>query len=229
MTGAAIVILSSGLDSSVNLALAQDSLNVKLAITFDYGQRAAKKEIQRSAQLCSHYKIPHKVISIPWVGEFGKSALIDKTMSIPTSEVRIDDLKISVSTATKVWVPNRNGIFLNIVAGYAEASGCDFIIPGFNLEEAQTFPDNSKDFIQSLDRSFSFSTANQVKVKCFTIDMLKPQILKVAIDKKIPLEMLWPCYFDGDKWCGECESCQRMMRAFIANAQSAESYFQSKI
>ncbi len=221
----AVVILSGGLDSSANLAIGKDELNIKMAITFDYGQRAAIKEVKASAALSAHYGVKHKVLSIPWVGEFGKSALIDKSLAVPTNEVKIDDTTASVQTASKVWVPNRNGIFLNIAAGFAEAMDCDYVIPGFNLEEASTFPDNSKSFIESLTQSFSFSTANRVQPKCYTIDMMKTEILAVAIGKKLPLDLLWPCYFDGDSWCGECESCQRSKRAFQANGLDLKKYF----
>ncbi len=221
----AVVILSGGLDSSANLAIGKDELNIKMAITFDYGQRAAIKEVKASAALSAHYGVKHKVLSIPWVGEFGKSALIDKSLVVPTNEVKIDDTTASVQTASKVWVPNRNGIFLNIAAGFAEAMDCDYVIPGFNLEEASTFPDNSKSFIESLTQSFSFSTANRVQPKCYTIDMMKTEILAVAIGKKLPLDLLWPCYFDGDSWCGECESCQRSKRAFQANGLDIKKYF----
>lgn len=223
----AVVILSGGLDSSTNLALAMDDLTVRLALTFDYGQRAAVKEIESATKLCAHYGVRHRVLSIPWVGEFGRSALLDRSLEIPTSEVKIDDATVSGRTAIKVWVPNRNGIFLNIAAGWAEALDCDYIIPGFNLEEAATFPDNSVAFIDALGKSFSFSTANQVQVKCYTIQSMKTEILKIALQKKLPLEMLWPCYFDGDKWCGQCESCLRSKRAFQANGVDLVPYFKS--
>ena len=221
----AVVILSGGLDSSVNLAMALETMTVKLALTFDYGQRAAKKEISASSQLCEYYKVKHQVIEIPWVGAFGRSALTDSAITIPTGDVSIDDFKISTRTAAKVWVPNRNGIFLNLAAGFAEALDCKFVIPGFNLEEAATFPDNSEAFIGALKNSFSFSTANHVEVRCFTIQMIKTEILKIAVKKCLPLKMIWPCYFDGDKWCGECESCQRSKRAFKANGVDTVAYF----
>ena len=37
----AIVLLSGGLDSAVNLKRAHDDVGVAVALTFDYGQRAA--------------------------------------------------------------------------------------------------------------------------------------------------------------------------------------------
>ena len=40
-------------------------------------------------------------------------------------------------TAHLVWVPNRNGLFINIAASYGDAFGYDHIVVGFNAEEGR--------------------------------------------------------------------------------------------
>ena len=224
-TDKAVVILSGGLDSSMNLFLAKEELNVVKAITFDYGQRAAQKEIEAAMTLARGFHIDHQVIEVKWMKAFGGSALLDESSEIPTKNVEIDDLNQSFKTAKSVWVPNRNGIFLNIAAGVAEAAGAQFIIPGFNKEEAATFPDNSEDFLLAMDRSLAFSTANQVKTLCFTADKNKSEIVAIGKQKKFPFEKLWSCYFAGAKWCGVCESCQRLKRALSANSLDLRDHF----
>ena len=213
-----IVLLSAGLDSSVNLLEAHREGSVLLALTFDYGQRAAKSEIRSAQNLCAELGLRHQVIELPFIKSFGKSSLIDSTKNIPTQgQVSIDDLKVSQKTAESVWVPNRNGILLNIAAGFAEALGADAIVPGFNIEEAQTFPDNSTDYLKALDQSFSFSTANKVVTRCFTDQLNKTQIVKRGIELGLDFNHIWPCYFSAENWCGVCESCQRSLRAMKAN------------
>lgn len=210
-----VVCLSAGLDSTVNLYMALQTSDVVMTLTFDYGQKAATQEIASSKAFAEKLNLPHQVIHLPWLKNFGESALTSDTESIPTAgAVALDNLSISKKTAKSVWVPNRNGIFLNIAAGLAEGLKADYVIPGFNLEEATTFPDNSEDFMNSLDQAFSFSTAHQVKVKCFTVKMNKSEIVQAGLKLNVPFEMIWPCYFAGDRWCGECESCQRAQRAF---------------
>lgn len=221
-----VVLLSSGLDSTVNLFMAHHSGKVELALTFNYGQRAAEKEIEKSRQLCHYLNIPHKVIDVTWITELGKSALIDQSKAIPQGEqVQIDSIEQSSVTAKSVWVPNRNGIFLNIAAGYAESLLADSIVPGFNKEEAVTFPDNSSDFILAVNKSLNFSTSNQVKVHCYTIKMNKTEIVKKGLDHKVPFHLMWPCYQNLEHWCGECESCQRAYRAFQTNGIKTEEFF----
>lgn len=220
-----VVILSGGLDSSVNLYLAAQQTKVELALTFNYGQRAFEKEILASKKLTQHLGIRHQIIDLQWIKSFGQSSLIDSSVNVPQSEVRIDDHGISLRTAKSVWVPNRNGIFLNIGAGFAESLGAKYLIPGFNLEEATTFPDNSLEFMKALDHSFSFSTQNKVETFCFTVNLNKTEIVSLGIQLQLPFKELWPCYLSAEKWCGECESCKRFKRALIANKLDLNSYF----
>ncbi len=222
-----VVLLSAGMDSSVNFYKAMQEGEILLALTFNYGQRAALKEIERARAICDKFKVPHRVIDIPFVKEFGKSSLTDTRLMVPVSnEVRIDDFENSKKTAQSVWVPNRNGIFLNIAAGFAEALGAQFIIPGFNKEEATTFPDNSVDFIKVTEESFTFSTSNSVKIKCWTQDLNKSEIVKLGQQLQVDWSLIWPCYFMNEKWCGQCESCLRSKRAFRSGGVEISQYFQ---
>lgn len=220
-----VVILSGGLDSSMNLFLAKEKTDVLLALTFNYGQRAAVKEIATAEKLTSGVQVPHKVIDLTWMKGFGKSSLIDTQLEVPTDKVEIDNFNKSLETAKSVWVPNRNGIFLNIAAGFAEAVGADILIPGFNKEEATTFPDNSEDYMKALDHSFSFSTQNKVKTVCYTVQMDKTEIVKLGKERQFPFKEIWPCYFSFEKWCGRCESCKRYRRALEKNQIDLQSYF----
>jgi 7-cyano-7-deazaguanine synthase len=210
-----IVLLSAGLDSTVNLYMAQQETEVVGTLTFNYGQRAALKEIECAQKISQKFAIPHTVIDLPWLKNFGSSSLTNDHVSVPTgNEIAIDNVKVSLNTAKAVWVPNRNGIFLNIAAGLAEGLKADLIIPGFNAEEAQTFPDNSAGFVETLNSALTYSTAYTVQAQCYTIAMNKNEIVRKGLELKVSFVDIWPCYFSYDKWCGQCESCQRAKRAF---------------
>lgn len=225
----AVVLLSGGLDSAYNLWKAQFDHQILLAITFDYGQRAAKREIDSAQKLSSQLNVPHRVIELPWFKDFTQTSLVNGDEDVPQgAQVEIDHLKTSQATAKAVWVPNRNGIFLNIGAAYAEGLGADIVLTGFNLEEATTFPDNTIDYLNSLDMAFSYSTANKVKVKSYCGAMTKTQIIQDAIKIKLPFKDLWPCYLGQDHWCGKCESCQRFSRAWHSAHGGPGSFFQGE-
>ncbi len=108
-----VVLLSAGLDSTVNaFDVLKHRREIALALTFNYGQRAARKEIEQSAKIADYLKIPHKVVDLPWFKDFNKSSLLVENQEVPTgSQVAIDDPATSQETAKSVWVPNRNGVF----------------------------------------------------------------------------------------------------------------------
>ena len=201
-----VAILSGGLDSTVSLAVAVRKMKVAFAITFDYGQRAAKRERAASARIARHYRVPHRVIGTPWLAGLTGTALVNRKARLPRHEM-------SERSAKAVWVPNRNGVFIEIAAAHAESMGAGRLITGFNREEAATFPDNSKAYVGAVNRSLSFSTANGVRVVSFTIDLDKRAIVRLGRRLGAPLGHVWPCYEGGKTWCGSCESCLRSLRA----------------
>lgn len=207
-----VVLLSSGLDSTVNLLQAVKEDEVLAAINIDYGQRAAVRERDAAKNLCKKLEIPLFELSLDIFKTFDKNALTNSSINLATN-MDINDRDACLETAKNVWVPNRNGVFLNLAAAVAENLGAKYVIPGFNKEEATTFPDNSKDYMSALDNAFSFSTQNGVKVKCYTVDMTKPEIYKLGKTLGMDEEAIWYCYEDGEKPCGVCESCLRFKNA----------------
>ena len=201
-----ISILSGGLDSTVSLAVAVRKMDVALAVTFDYGQRAARREREASAKIARTYRVKHLVIKIPWLAAITRSALVNRKRKLPRNEK-------SVQSAKAVWVPNRNGDFIEIAAAHAESLGATRLVTGFNREEAATFPDNSKAYVRAVNRALSYSTANGVRVVSFTADLGKRAIVRLGRRLKAPLDLIWPCYEGGRKWCTTCESCLRANEA----------------
>lgn len=208
----AIVLLSSGLDSTVNLYKAIKDLDVVLALHFNYGQRAAKQERLHAEKTAAKLKIPFKVVDLPWFNHFSDNSLTNADKAVVTN-VEIGSLEASRESAKNVWVPNRNGIFLNIAAAFAEQLKAQYVIPGFNAEEGATFPDNTPEYMSALDKSFQFSTSNQVKTICFTVNMNKPEIYSLGKELGVDYSLVWPCYQSFDKPCGVCESCLRFKNA----------------
>lgn len=207
-----LCLLSGGLDSIVAMAIAIQKTTVLLGVTFDYGQRARKQEIESASRVCEYLKIPHRVITIDWLGQTN-SAILQQGEDVPEFSFEKSD---PIQTAKAVWVPNRNGVFINIAASLAEEMNADLIVVGFNREEAETFSDNSMEFVQFINQSLLFSTMRKVEVISFTQEMNKKEIVELGQQLSAPFHLLWSCYLGGDKMCGRCESCQRCIRAFTA-------------
>ena len=208
-----IILLSGGLDSLVSLGLGMEKYGISLALTFDYGQKALEQEIMTSKNICDYYKIEHKVIKLNWLKNVTHTALVEDK-ELPEGIDNPED------SAKSVWVPNRNGLFLNIAGSFADGNDYDYIIIGANKEEGQTFPDNTQEFIDRVNAEFEFSTQKHPKVVAPLINYDKNDIVKQAIEHNIPLEFVRSCYSNGKKHCGKCESCTRLKNALIANGDT---------
>lgn len=211
-----IVLLSSGLDSAVAFKMALDGSGVDLALTFDYGQRAAEKEIDCAGRICRRFGVRHEVIEVPWMEDLTSTALVNRGEAVPTpTEAELDEIKgKALETARAVWVPNRNGALINIAGCFADALKVETIVCGFNAEEGATFPDNTPAFVEAINKSLYYSTENHAKVVAPVIDMDKAAIIRKGKEIDAPLDLSWSCYFSGTKPCGKCESCMRRARAF---------------
>ncbi|MBS4760896.1 MAG: 7-cyano-7-deazaguanine synthase QueC [Clostridium sp.] len=208
-----VILLSGGLDSVVSLAFLQDEIDFKLALTFDYGQKSFQKELEASKNIAKYFKIEHKCIKLDWLQKITKTSLVSKESIPDITEKNLDNEDITIQSMKNVWVPNRNGLFINIAASFADSFGYDYIVIGANKEEAATFSDNSKAFIKKINRSLEYSTNYKTKVIAPLIDMKKNEIVKKAVELKAPLKFINSCYNNTKKHCGRCESCNRLKRA----------------
>jgi len=210
-----VVLLSGGLDSTVSLAQALRESEVVLCLTMDYGQRAAVREIAASRALADHYGLNHRVIPLPFLSEITRTALVNRDARLPgPNREELDDPGAAARTAAAVWVPNRNGLFVNIAACFAESLGCQRVVAGFNREEALTFPDNSVAYLEAANGALAYSTAGRVQVLSYTQRLNKEEIVHLGQRLGVPWNLIWSCYRGEDKMCGKCESCRRLLRAF---------------
>ena len=212
MPDKAIVLLSGGLDSLAALGCITESRDykVELALTFDYGQMSVKKEIEASEKICAFYGIKHKIIKLNWLKDITKTALV--------SGEKLPDCDFSTENSREnVWVPNRNGLFLNIAASFCDTYGYKFIIFGANKDEGETFSDNTEKFRTDITKAFETSTLVKPIVLAPLINYCKNDIVRIAAEKGMPLEYIWSCYKSGDRHCGKCESCYHLKKSLLAN------------
>jgi 7-cyano-7-deazaguanine synthase len=193
----AIALVSGGLDSIVALAVAKEQLNIPLAIFFDYGQLAAVNEEKAAKRLCEWADVPLQRITLPWLGSILPVGVSPET-GTPDTQQTLDD----------VWVPNRNGVFVNIAAAMAEHHGYHHVILGSNSTEGETFTDNAPGFTKAVNQSLSFSTRSDITVITPLVQLNKAQILQQANELHVPLQDVWSCYNNGKMACGQCMSCK---------------------
>ena len=212
----AISVLSGGLDSTVATAYYVKDYDIH-GITFDYGQKSLNLEIESSKEIANSLGMEHTVIDIKWLANLGNSSLTtDNEIPKPNFE-DIDNLESSEDNANKVWVPARNMVFSAIATSFAEAESAEIIIVGWDKEEAATFPDNSKEFLDSFNDLISIGTKflKNIEIKAPLIDLNKKEIVELGKKINAPIDISYSCYLGEKEHCGLCESCVRRKRAFI--------------
>lgn len=197
----AIVLLSGGLDSSLNLALALEKGRECVAISFNYGQKH-RIELDAAAKIAAHYRVPHKILKIDPV-VFGKTPLVtggcikDRNMS----EIEKDILSPN-------YVPFRNSVFLSLAIAQAEVENADEIYFGGNAAD-HSFPDCSPHYIHTMQALIDCAIPHRkITIIAPLLYLSKVDIATEARRVTLPIEMTHSCYdpLNGAA-CGRCDAC----------------------
>ena len=215
MTKTAVCVCSGGIDSTVAAAIAAQEGYELHFFHASYGQRAERKEKAVVEQIAAYLGAKElKFAEIPFLKDLGGSSLTDIKRAIPAGE-EVDLDKPGETPST--WVPCRNLILLATASAYAEVISADAVFVGFNAEEARSYPDNEKEFVERynvvLEKAVA-SFSQPPTVKAPLVDLLKPEIIKKGVEVKAPLHLTYSCYLGDDKHCGVCESCLHRRRGF---------------
>ncbi len=223
----AIVVLSGGLDSCVAASYAKNEGYELHTLFFDYGQKALENEKIAAGEISEFLDAKFDVINPEWMKNLKSGLISGNIPKVKFSD--LDDKEKATHSASQVWVPARNLVFCSIAAGIAESENAEAIFTGFDKEEAETFPDNSNDFVKNFNNLLNFAVLQKKKPHLIAplIDMNKNEIVGLGKKIKAPMHLSWSCYKSArnNVHCGECESCLRRKRAFkLANVKDLTKY-----
>lgn len=141
-------------------------------------------------------------------GEISPQSRSDK-ISPPSGESVFSDLP-------STYVPFRNGVFLSIAAALAEKERCDAIFIGVVQEDSSGYPDCGAEFIGAFERALDLGTSRDFhpRIKTPLVHLSKAQIVSLALEIGVPLELTWSCYEREDAACGLCDSCLLRLKGF---------------
>lgn len=211
-----ISVLSGGLDCTVATSVYAEDYNLT-AITFNYGQQSLEKELEHAELICEKLGMNHVVIDLPWLKDISNSSLTSNEKIPEISDDDLDNYDVAIETAKSVWVPARNTVFCSIALAFAESIGAEIIIVGWDYEEAMTFPDNSKEYLNAFNETIKYGSFDDIEIKAPLIDMSKEEIVLKGNEVNAPMDLSYSCYAGESKHCGICESCKRRKRAFISS------------
>lgn len=220
----AIAVLSGGLDCCVATSIYKDDYDIT-AITFNYNQKSLDEEIKAAKRICERFNMAHVIIDLPWLDKISNSSL-NNDKDVPTVSLKeLDDDNKALENAKSVWVPARNTVFCSIALSYAESIKAEIIIVGWDYEEAVTFPDNSKQYLESFNKTIEYGSFDDIKIEAPLINMTKKEIVEKGNQINAPIDISYSCYNGCEKHCGVCESCKRRKRAFSqANIDDPTEY-----
>ena len=120
------------------------------------------------------------------------------------------------SDLPSTYVPFRNGVFLSIAAALAEKERCDAIFIGVVQEDSSGYPDCGASFIGAFERALDLGTSRDFhpRIKTPLVHLSKAQIVSLALEIGVPLELTWSCYEREDAACGLCDSCLLRLKGF---------------
>lgn len=200
----AIITISGGIDSTTCAAIAKSREYELYFLTVNYGQKNIERELSNTKFLAQYYGAKeHKIIDMTWLGKLGMSMITDT--SIYASEE--DDL---------IYVPFRNACILAAAIAWAETD--EEFERIFIGSEAGPWicPDNSPEFIKEMNQLIQIAVKNNTNViiEAPLNYKDKKEIIKTAIELKVPLEHTWTCVSNGKKTCGICQPCRNRKESF---------------
>ena len=206
----AIILLSGGIDSVTALYWALNEKYSCHALTFDYKWRP-KREINAAELIASRAGVKLTRVEIPFMYQ--------------ATDLRFEGFPIPSAThAPEGFMPYRNLIFYSIAAYYADLLGFNTIIGGHLKEDAGVFSDANAEFFKALEdlimRSKHENDNTEVRIILPFEDMNKEDVVKLAYELKVPLELTWSCYGDFEQPCEKCTSCRKRDLALLEYQKS---------
>lgn len=217
-----LVLFSSGIDSTVCLAIAVSKYGSKnvIALCIDYGQNNYI-EIKKAKKIAEEYNVYFEVIDLKNIFKYSNSSMIKKSnKDIPYESYDDQYKKLKEGQLVSTNVPFRNGVMLSVAASYALEKNVDEIYYGIHREEGiarSLYPDCSEGFDMAMNLAIYIGTGQKIKINAPLAALSKKDIIKLGIDLKVPFEDTWTCYESDLKPCGKCTACVDRIKAFKEN------------
>lgn len=210
----AVILLSGGLDSTTCLAIANQQGFACYALSFMYDQRH-QSELVAARRIAKQYQVvEHRIVQLD-VGQFGGSALTDKTIAVPDYQ-KPEQIPVT-------YVPARNPVFLAIALGYAEVIGASDIFIGANAIDYSNYPDCRPEFIQAFQTMANLATkvgveGKPIQIQAPLMQLSKADIIRWGIELGVDYGETVSCYQldEQGQACGRCDSCVLRHQGFAA-------------
>jgi 7-cyano-7-deazaguanine synthase len=213
----AYLLLSGGQDSFVCLVWALQHFEKVETISVSYHQKHAK-ELEYAVRISEHFGVKHTVYDI---GDF--------MTSIAQSSLLGDDNHnanhAQASNLPASFVPNRNGLFLTIIANHAFKNNEKRIelVTGTCETDFSGYPDCRDSYIKAKEVELSLGLDRPVTIHTPLMWKNKAEAFRMAYEAgklKELIEITLTCYNGNEtlhvwgRGCGECPACRLRKNGF---------------
>lgn len=212
MSKTAVVLLSGGLDSSTCAALAARDMkgpdNVD-ALTLSYGQKH-NREIEAAKAVARELGL-RSLLTMDL-----RDMLLGDECSLTNPDLEVPEGSYAEGAGVSTYVPFRNGVFLSIAASYALKLGASYVYYGAHNEDATSgaYPDTTFEFNGAIANSTYIGTGQKVRLVTPLQWLNKYEIVRMALNLEVPIELTYSCYKGGEEHCGKCPTCKSRIEAF---------------
>lgn len=211
-----LVVLSGGQDSTTVLGVAMSESHVRMALTFNYGQRHLI-EVNQANKIAREYDIEHKVVNLSDIFRGFDSALLNDEDDISAKHGLYEELPAS-------FVPARNALFLTVAFGIAITREYELIYAGMCQTDYSGYPDCRDNFIKLLNKSLIEGYERNIEIRTPLMFLTKAQTFELAHEMHVldtVLDYSVTCY-EGDmrekhEWgygCGVCPACKLRIKGW---------------
>ena len=193
-----LLILSGGMDSVTLLYLRKDRIG--LALSFDYGSKHNKRELECARYNCEKLGIPHIIIPLEFMSKYFESSLLIGGEEIPEGNYADVNMHSTV-------VPFRNGIMLSIACGIVETRGLKHVMMANHSGDHAVYPDCTPEFVKYMGEAMKAGTYPGITLEAEFTDISKSEIAMIGKKLGIDYAHTYSCYRGGEKHCGKCATC----------------------
>lgn len=210
--------VSGGMDSSVLLRKAINHYDDVIAVFFNYNQRhiieknCADMQVEHvRSKIAPTQTVEYKTINVSFIRE------IAPTSSLTNDNIATPNVKKVMGEAQPAsYVPNRNLMFISILASLAEANNANTIWHGSaQADSLAGYWDSSNEFRQSLNNLLSLNRSCKITVETPLINMSKKDIILEGIKYGVNFGNTYTCYSGEVVADAESVSSSLRIKGFI--------------
>lgn len=207
-----VVPVSGGIDSTVILNWVASEGHEIHAVSFNYGQRHLKREMECAEKNCKHVNVKsHKILNLDFFKDIVTTSSLTN-MDIDVAKTR----DVLGDPQTVNYVPNRNMMLLSICTAYAESLGADTVYHGAALIDSQAgFWDGSAEFLRAINDVNKLNRRDRIEIVAPLITKSKKDIIELGSNLKVNFKDTWTCYEGEEKACGQCTACSSRIKGFM--------------